>query len=222
MALPKSFLDANPLETSWMSSQIPLLQSTSNSQTETLFDSQSQSFGNLDMQPLFPLPGLSLEGSRQLHHEHKAIKRAMDKSSHELAGSLSSLHEKISKVNLSVHDLHSDLKKLERDVAMNSQTQTSVVDMEVKLGNIVNNLEARFSLSIGKTISELIDTKIGGIVAELKKQGEDNTLTSLLAQFEELKQKTHSIHRDVEQLLSNAQHLLWRCAINQLIQPDCN
>ncbi|KAJ2346997.1 hypothetical protein GGF43_004859 [Coemansia sp. RSA 2618] len=125
MSLQKSFLDMNSLEMPWVGSQISLLPSTGNSQNETLL--------------LIHFMALALhsEDNRRLHQDHKIIKRAVDKNSQEAAASLSSLHEKISKVNLSINDLHSDLKKLERTVTMdNHSPHSSVVNMELKLGSI--------------------------------------------------------------------------------------
>ncbi|PIA17341.1 hypothetical protein COEREDRAFT_7687 [Coemansia reversa NRRL 1564] len=133
MALQKSFLDVNSGDMTWMSgTQMSCLQSTNNSQNETLFDSQSQTFGVMDM-PLVRPPqlGVTLDDNRRLHQDHKILKRAVDKGNQESAASISSLHEKASKINLSVSDLHSDLKKLERMVTHNSASpQTSIVDME--------------------------------------------------------------------------------------------
>ncbi|KAJ1935873.1 hypothetical protein FBU59_005244, partial [Linderina macrospora] len=51
------------------------------------------------------------EEARRLHQDHKALRRSLDRLSQDVASSFTSLHEKTSKVNLSVNDLHSDLKK---------------------------------------------------------------------------------------------------------------
>ncbi|KAJ2721885.1 hypothetical protein GGI07_003676 [Coemansia sp. Benny D115] len=114
MSTQKSFLDNFSLDSSWISGNQLSIQSPGNSQNDTLSDE-----------------------SRKLHQDHKSIKRAVDRTAQESAVAFSSLHEKTSKLNLSISDLHSDLKKLERSVMIeNDSLRTSSVDMEIKLNNI--------------------------------------------------------------------------------------
>ncbi|KAJ2038607.1 hypothetical protein H4S03_002224 [Coemansia sp. S3946] len=110
MSVHKSFLDG-AIDTPWLGGQM----SGSNSQNDTLSDD-----------------------SRRLHQGQKTLKRTIDRASQDSASSFSSLHEKASRLNLSISDLHSDLKRLERVVVCNNEpARTSAVDMEIKLSNIV-------------------------------------------------------------------------------------
>ncbi|KAJ2874999.1 hypothetical protein GGH93_001950 [Coemansia aciculifera] len=109
MSVHKSFLDG-AIDTPWQGGQM----SGSNSQNDTLSDD-----------------------NRRLHQGQKTLKRSIDRASQESASSFSSLHEKASRLSLSISDLHSDLKRLERAVVCNNEpTRTSTVDMEIKLSNI--------------------------------------------------------------------------------------
>ncbi|KAJ2613726.1 hypothetical protein H4S08_002047 [Coemansia sp. RSA 1365] len=118
-----------------------------------------------------PQLGVSLDDNRRLHQDHNVLKRAVDKGNQESAASISSLHEKASKINLSVSDLHSDLKKLERMVTHNSASpQTSIVDMEVKL---IRSLESRLLSSISDSVANAIDKKITGAFSQLESKLSD-------------------------------------------------
>ncbi|KAJ2000688.1 hypothetical protein GGI04_004051 [Coemansia thaxteri] len=97
MSAHKSFLDNCSNDMPWLGTQSSVFQSGTNSQSDTLFDTQS-------------------EDSKRLLQGQKTIKRTIDRSTQESASSFASLHEKASKINLSVSDLHSDLKKLERTI----------------------------------------------------------------------------------------------------------
>ncbi|KAJ2161571.1 hypothetical protein GGF46_001341 [Coemansia sp. RSA 552] len=100
MALQKSFLDANPMDMSWINTQMSFLQSTNNSQNETL----------------------------------------------------------ASKINLSISDLHSDLKKLERTVMLEgSSPRTNVVDMESKI-----------MASVAEGFSKIASEKVEGMVLQIE------------------------------------------------------
>ncbi|KAJ2063402.1 hypothetical protein GGI17_001763 [Coemansia sp. S146] len=97
---------------------------------------------------------LQSDDNRRLHQGQKTLKRSIDRASQESASSFSSLHEKASRLNLSISDLHSDLKRLERAVVCNNEpSRTSTVDMEIKLSNIVHGIEANIRSAISETVS---------------------------------------------------------------------
>ncbi|KAJ1733354.1 hypothetical protein LPJ61_001603 [Coemansia biformis] len=162
MALQKSFLDSTAVDMSWLGTQLPCFQSADSSQSETLLDNRSQAFGSMDCaQPRMLLPAAAPDDSHRLHQDHKAIKRAVDKGARDSAVSLSSLHEKASKINLGISDLHADLKKLERVAALDgSHPHAGVVDMEIKLGNLVRGLESKIMSSISGHVAAAVDSKL--------------------------------------------------------------
>ncbi|KAJ2383680.1 hypothetical protein GGI23_007092, partial [Coemansia sp. RSA 2559] len=65
------------------------------------------------------------DDSRQHRNEFKIVKRVIEKTFQETSNSIASLHEKTSKINLGVSDLHSDLKKLERTVMFENDASHS-------------------------------------------------------------------------------------------------
>ncbi|KAJ2020892.1 hypothetical protein GGI14_000488 [Coemansia sp. S680] len=97
----------------------------------------------------------------RLHQGQKTLKRTIDRASQDSASSFSSLHEKASRLNLSISDLHSDLKRLERVVVCNNEpARTSAVDMEIKLSNIVHSIEANIRSAISETVSVSIEKRL--------------------------------------------------------------
>ncbi|KAJ2441899.1 hypothetical protein GGF42_007139 [Coemansia sp. RSA 2424] len=132
MSAHKSFLDGG-IDAPWQGGHM----SGSNSQNDTLYDTQSQVSGRADYSLHRQQATAQSEDSRRLHQGQKTLKRSIDRASQESASSFSSLHEKASRLNLSISDLHSDLKKLERAVVCsNEPARASAVDMEIKLSNI--------------------------------------------------------------------------------------
>ncbi|KAJ1958767.1 hypothetical protein EC988_000087 [Linderina pennispora] len=135
MSAQKSFLDGYSMDSSLSGTQMSVLHSNDNSQNETVFDSQP-------VMAMRPPASSQHTGSsageevRRLHQDHKALKRSLDRLGQEMASSFTSLHEKTSKVNLSVSDLHSDLKKVERSVMFDrDMSSPSVADIELKLSS---------------------------------------------------------------------------------------
>ncbi|KAI9501574.1 hypothetical protein BX070DRAFT_254119 [Coemansia spiralis] len=102
---------------------------------------------------------------------HKAIKRAIDRTNQENTASFASLHEKTSKINLSISDLHSDLKKLERMVMFdNDSSRSKSVDMEIKLAKIAQNLESKVSSCISDNIAKIINTRFDAMEKKLSEK----------------------------------------------------
>ncbi|KAJ2675294.1 hypothetical protein GGI25_004032 [Coemansia spiralis] len=102
---------------------------------------------------------------------HKAIKRAIDRTNQENTASFASLHEKTSKINLSISDLHSDLKKLERMVMFdNDSSRSKSVDMEIKLAKIAQNLESKVSSCISENIAKIINTRFDAMEKKLSEK----------------------------------------------------
>ncbi|KAJ2712509.1 hypothetical protein H4R19_002717 [Coemansia spiralis] len=134
-------------------------------------DTRSQTFGSLDLpQPHALLPTASDDG-RRLHQDHRAIKRAIDKGAQESVAALSSLHEKASKINLSISDLHADLKRLERVASLDSShPHTGIVDMEIKLGSLVRSLEAKLMDGIAGQIAAAIDARSKDMLRQIDDQ----------------------------------------------------
>ncbi|KAJ2783279.1 hypothetical protein H4R18_001798 [Coemansia javaensis] len=134
-------------------------------------DSRSQTFSSMDCSQLRQMQPAGSEDARRLHQDHKAIKRALDKGAQDTATALSSLHEKASKINLSISDLHADMKKLERMVASeNGPPHTSIVDVELKFGNMVRNLESRLASGISDRVAAVVDAKIRAALAPIGDQ----------------------------------------------------
>ncbi|KAJ2767961.1 hypothetical protein IWQ57_003736 [Coemansia nantahalensis] len=131
-------------------------------------DARSQTFGSLELAPPpVMLPGTSDDG-RRLHQDHKAIKRAIDKGAQDSAAALSSLHEKASRINLSISDLHADLKRLERVASLEGgHPHTGVVDMEIKLGSLVRSLESKLMDGISAQVAAAIDARSKDILRQI-------------------------------------------------------
>ncbi|KAJ2481084.1 hypothetical protein EV174_003565 [Coemansia sp. RSA 2320] len=128
MSAHKSFLDNCSNDMPWLGTQSSVFQSGTNSQSDTLRLLQGQ----------------------------KTIKRTIDRSTQESASSFASLHEKASKINLSVSDLHSDLKKLERTLFEQAELRLVARLAEAKEG--IDQIKPSIASLIGEltaTVSEL-------------------------------------------------------------------
>lgn len=65
--------------------------------------------------------------------------------------------------------MHADLKKLERAVVFDSErSRNSGIDVELKLVNIVNNLESKMRTAMADIINRAIDNKLSKAVKELE------------------------------------------------------
>ncbi|KAJ1885221.1 hypothetical protein LPJ66_010226 [Kickxella alabastrina] len=186
-------------------------QSNNDSQNDTLFESQITGFTDAPMLPhLRSNASSQSEENRRLHQDHKTIKRAIDRINQESSSAFASLHEKTSKLNLSVSDVHSDLKKLERAVIFeNDSMRPSTVDMEIKLGNIARGLETKLLSGLSQQISSAIDSKLKSLFASLEnkllKQNASNrreqeNLCSVRTSVEELKSIIEGVQRDISEL----------------------
>ncbi|KAI7830915.1 hypothetical protein BX661DRAFT_170108 [Kickxella alabastrina] len=186
-------------------------QSNNDSQNDTLFESQMTGFTDAPMLPhLRSNASSQSEENRRLHQDHKTIKRAIDRINQESSSAFASLHEKTSKLNLSVSDVHSDLKKLERAVIFeNDSMRPSTVDMEIKLGNIARGLETKLLSGLSQQISSAIDGKLKNLFASLEnkllKQNSSNrreqeNICSVRTSVEELKSIIEGVQRDISEL----------------------
>ncbi|KAI8324927.1 hypothetical protein GQ54DRAFT_337635 [Martensiomyces pterosporus] len=113
------------------------------------------------------------EESRRLHQDHKAIKRAIDRTSQESASSFSSLHEKASKISISIGDLHSDVKRLERSLVFEAESpvRPTIADMESRLSTIICSLEAKVVACISEQITKSVNAKMGELLRQIEDWG---------------------------------------------------
>ncbi|KAJ2755180.1 hypothetical protein GGI19_001846 [Coemansia pectinata] len=206
MSVHKSFLDG-AIDTPWQGGQM----SGSNSQNDTLYDTQSQISGRADYAYPRQQTTAQSDDNRRLHQGQKTLKRSIDRASQESASSFSSLHEKASRLNLSISDLHSDLKRLERAVVCNNEpTRTSTVDMEIKLSNIVHGIEANIRSTISETVSASIEKRLCNELG----QAERRLVTQLGSVKEDIAQAQAaiaSLTRDLKAMASELQSEIKAC-----------